>query len=92
MTSLLRKFLPQDQRETFRAGCQSDGGSFDKLYLTPDIETASRRVLNSFTEFLERRYETEKLFTLACPEEDEPIAFEEFLEHLGDGEDYSQEQ
>ena len=73
MSSILRKIMPEHLRGDYLCGCKSEGGRFDTIYLTPDIETASRRVLNSFTFFLEWRYESEQNFTLACPDGEEPI-------------------
>ena len=77
MSSVLKKILPEHLRNTFHCGCVSEGGRFDKMYLCPDIETASQRVLHSFEAFLLKRYESEKNFTLDRPDSEEPIHYDD---------------
>ncbi|CAB9514468.1 expressed unknown protein [Seminavis robusta] len=65
MASIIRQILPKGLRNRYQTGLTFEGGNtLDDLYLVPNRETASRRVLEGFAKALHRHYHFEKTFVL----------------------------
>ncbi|CAB9511535.1 expressed unknown protein [Seminavis robusta] len=63
LAAMLRRFLPKDLRRQFQTGFVFEG-RLDTFYLTPDVQTANRRLLARLEEALTRRFENERVFRL----------------------------
>jgi hypothetical protein len=64
MVSMVRQFLPSSLSRKIEVGCLCEAGRLDKIYLTPDPQAASRRILTRLEDALRRRYENDASFRL----------------------------
>ena len=63
ISSVLRKLLPEELRDTYQVGLQFDGHLGD-AFLVPTVEEANKRMLAAMEDALKLRYENEKSFSL----------------------------
>lgn len=64
IAAIVRKFLPVELRNSFQTGFVFED-RLDSVYLIPNAEVATQRMLNRMAETLKKRMDNEKSFSLA---------------------------
>lgn len=63
MTSMAKRFLPEEHHNKFQFGCQFDG-RLNTFFHVPDVPTANQKLLARIEDNLQRHYANEQAFKL----------------------------
>jgi len=76
--SMTKRVLPESLHSKFQVGCQFDR-RLDAIYMVPNVERASQRIIERFDESLKRRFDNVANFSLGS-REGEDFVYQDYYE------------